>query len=109
KIDNRGPDPARVIDLWVTLPVKQFSSAIRGTLTRVGPFTRIRFEPSLLRGAGFEVAMYFDAPIDTSAVEGWVTISGTDRVISNNYVSTLPQEEEPAPEPPSRRRLAGRP
>ncbi len=107
KVDNRGPDAARMIDVWVTAPVKLMSSLASGTITRFGALTRLRFEPILKQGAGFEIALYFEQPIDPAAFEAWALALGTDRDATNNYVSTL--TPEPEPEPPARRRLVMRP
>ncbi len=107
KVDNRGPDAARTIDVWVTAPVQSFSSLVSGTITRAGALSRLRFHPNLKQGAGFEIAMYFEQPIDAQAFEAWALTLGTDRDATNNYVSTR-VEPEPPPEPPKRRRLVGR-
>jgi hypothetical protein len=109
KVDNRGPEAARTIDVWVTAPVLSISSLVSGTITRFGVLSRLRFEPNLKQGAGFEIAMYFESPIDPDAFEAWALTLGTDRDATNNYVTTLSVEPEPEPEPPARRRLVGRP
>lgn len=100
KIDNRGPDAPQMIDLWVTARVRSFNSARLGEITRFGAMTRIRFPTTLHKGAGFEVAMFFEEPPDTSAFEAWVLPVGTDRDGTNNYVSTRAPDSEITPLPP---------
>jgi hypothetical protein len=103
KVDNRGPDAARTIDVWLTGAVHSISSLVTGTITRHGALSRIRFNPMLKQGAGFEIAIYFEQPIDAHAFEAWALTLGTDRDATNNYVTTRADEPEPEPEIPRRR------
>ncbi|HEY0590275.1 MAG TPA: hypothetical protein VGF40_00800 [Thermoanaerobaculia bacterium] len=104
KVDNRGPDAARTIDVWLTGAVHSISSLVNGTITRHGALSRIRFNPTLKQGAGFEIAIYFEQPIDAHAFEAWALTLGTDRDATNNYVTTRADE----PETPRRRRTVRR-
>lgn len=106
KVDNRGPDAVRTIDVWVTGAVQSISSLASGTITRHGALSRVRFHPTLKQGAGFEIAIWFEQPIDANAFEAWALTLGTDRDATNNYVTT--RAPEPEPEIPRRRRMVWR-
>lgn len=106
KVDNRGPDAARTIDVWLTGRVQSISSLVNGTITHHGALSRIRFQPTLKQGAGFEIAIWFEQPIDATAFEAWALALGTDRDATNNYVTT--RAPEPEPPQPRRRRVVRR-
>jgi hypothetical protein len=108
KVDNRGPDLAKIVEVWVTARVTSAASVWFAEITRFGPLSRLRYEPYLKQGAGFEIQLTLEQPVDPNAFEAWVFTLGTDRSAANNYVSTRPPDPGPDPEAPARRRLVGR-
>lgn len=107
KIENRGPDAPEGVHLWVGARVSSFSSLSGGEILERGAISLIRFDGIFHRGAGYEVVLAFDEPIDSASLEAWTFAEGTDLDATNNRVGPAIEEPEPAPEP-ARRRIVGR-
>lgn len=108
KIENRGPDAPEGVHLWVGAPVRSFSSLSGGEILERGSMSLIRFNGSFHRGAGYEVVLSFDEPVDPARFEAWTFAEGTDLDATNNRVGPaieVPPVEDPQP---ARRRVVGR-
>lgn len=108
KIENRGPDSPEAVHLWVRGRVRSFSSLSGGVLVDAGPISLIRFDGIFHKGAGYEVRLFFEEPIDPERFEAWIFAAGTDLDATNNRMGP-PVGPGVEPEPAqSRRRAVGR-